>query len=331
LLYRTAEQAGVDVTVMRYAVNKVATALFLTFVVSILIFLLMRALPGDPALIALGDSASEAAIQAYRDRLGLNLPLVEQYGRWITGIAVHWDFGQSVLNQQDVSEIIRQRLPNTLCIGIPSLLVGVFLGLPTGIAMAIYRGRWIAQILSLVVNSFLGTPRFLIAIFGVLILALKWRLIPLQGYTAPWENFSAYLYKAAWPILVNSIYIIAVVARHTRSNLIEVMNQDYIRTARSNGLSERQVIFGHALKNTLIPVLTIIGLEMPQIVGGAVVIETIFNIPGIGQLILNGVINRDYLVVQAAVFVISLVTVSSNLVIEMLYVLVDPRIKRLSS
>jgi peptide/nickel transport system permease protein len=313
---------------MLYAANKVTTAVFLTFVVSILVFLLMRALPGDPALIALGDSATAASIETYRIHLGLNLPLSVQYWRWISGIVTRLDFGQSVLNQQDVSDIIRQRLPNTLTIGVPSLVLGVLVGIPTGIATAIFRGRWIDQILTLVINSFLGTPRFLIALFGVLVLALKLRLIPLQGYTAPWDNFSAYLYRATWPIIVNSIYIIAVVARHTRSNLLDVMNQDYIRTARANGLSETRIIFGHALKNALIPVLTIIGLEMPQIVGGAVVIETIFNIAGIGQLVLNGVINRDYLVVQAAVLVISLVTVGSNLTVEVLYGFVDPRIRR---
>ncbi|WP_204259652.1 ABC transporter permease [Lichenicola cladoniae] len=313
---------------MRYVANKIMTAIFLTLVVSVLVFLLMRALPGDPALIALGDSATIESIAAYRHHLGLDLPLTRQYWRWISGVALHFDFGQSVLNQQDVSEIVRQRLPNTLTIGIPSLVLGVLTGIPTGIATAIFRGRGVDQLITLVINSFLGTPRFLIALFGVLVLALKWRLIPLQGYTAPWDDFAAYLHKAAWPIIVNSIYIVAVVARHTRSNLLEVMNQDYIRTARANGLSEWRIVFGHALKNTLIPVLTVIGLEMPQIVGGAVVIETIFNIPGIGQLVLNGVVNRDYLVVQAAVLVISLVTVSSNLAVEVLYGLVDPRIRR---
>jgi peptide/nickel transport system permease protein len=315
---------------IRFLARRLRTTLALTLIVSILVFVMMHMLPGDPALIALGESASAAEIQAYRDRLGLNDPLVVQYWHWITGIVTRWDFGQSVLNEQDVSAIIRQRLPNTLMIGVPSLIIGVALGLPIGIVTAVQRGRWIDKAFTVLVNGFLGTPRFLIAIFGVLILALKLRLIPLQGYTAPWVDFGAYVHKAVWPVFVNSIYVVAVVARHMRSNLLDVLHQDYIRTARANGLSEARVIFRHALKNSLIPVITIIGLEMPQIVGGAVVIETIFNIPGIGQLILKGVTGRDYLVVQAAVLVIALVTIGSNLLVDMAYAVIDPRIKRSS-
>jgi peptide/nickel transport system permease protein len=224
--------------------------------------------------------------------------------------------------------MIAQRLPNTLMIGVPSLIIGIALGLPIGVITAVRRGTWIDRGLTLLVNSFLGTPRFLIAIFGVLILALKLRLIPLQGYTAPWVDFGAYVHKAVWPVFVNSIYIIAVLARHTRSNLLEVLQQDFIRTARANGLSETRVILRHALRNGLIPVVTIIGLELPQIVGGAVVIETIFNIPGIGQMVMKGVTGRDYLVVQAAVLIISVVTIVSNFVVDLTYAFIDPRIRR---
>ncbi len=311
-----------------YIARRVLITLALILIVSVLVFVMMRMLPGDPALIALGESASAAEIQAFRERLGLNDPIVVQYWRWITHIITRWDFGQSVLNEQDVSAIIRQRLPNTIMIGLPSIVIGVLLGLPIGIATAIRRGTWIDKALTLLVTTFLGTPRFLIAIFGVLILALKFRLIPLQGYTAPWVDFGAYLHKAVWPVFVNSIYVIAIVARNTHTNLLDVLHQDFIRSARANGLSERRVIFNHALKNVLIPVTTIIGLEMPQIVGGAVVIETIFNIPGIGQLILKGVTGRDYLVVQAAVLTIAIVTIVSNLAVDLTYAVIDPRIRR---
>ncbi len=313
---------------IRHLARRLLVALALMLIVSALVFFMMRLLPGDPALIALGESASAADIAAYRDRLGLNDPLLTQYLRWIGHIVTRWDFGQSVLNEQDVSEIISQRLPNTLTIGLPALALGVLLGLPIGIVTAIRRGSLLDQIFTVLVNIFLGTPRFLIAIFGVLILALKLRLIPLQGYTAPWVDFGAYLYKAAWPIFVSSVYVIAIAARHTRSNLLDALHQDYVRTARANGLSEFRVIFGHALRNVLIPVITIIGLEMPHIVGGAVVIETIFNIPGIGQLILKGVTGRDYLVVQAAVLVIAMVTILSNLLVDAAYLVLDPRIRR---
>jgi peptide/nickel transport system permease protein len=310
-----------------YIVRRLLISALLVLIVSLLVFFLMRCLPGDPALIALGDSASQAAIDAYRNRLGLNDPVYLQYWHWITRIITHWDFGKSVLNEGDVSDLIKQRLPNTLSIGLPTLAVGVAAGIPLGILTAIKRGSWLDQALTLLLHSFLGTPRFLVAIFGVLVLALDLGLIPLQGFTPPWVNFGGYMQKAAWPVLVGSLYIVAVIARHTRSNLVEVMNQDYIRTARANGLSETRIVFGHALKNALIPVVTTIGLEIPAIVGGAVVIETVFNIPGIGQMILAGITDRDYLVVQAAVLVISIITIGSNAAVECAYALIDPRIK----
>jgi len=311
-----------------YLVRRAWIAILLMVIVSALVFTLMRGLPGDPALIALGDSASAEAIAAYRDRMGLNLPLPVQYWNWIVGIVTRWDFGLSVLNARDVSAIISERLPRTLVIGIPSIVLGVLMGIPVGVATATSRGSWVDQVLTFVVNSFLGTPRFLIAIFGVVILGMQLGIIPLQGYTAPWDDFGDFLRKAAWPIIVNSLYVFAVVARYLRTNLIEVMSQDFIRTARANGLSERRVVYGHAVKNALIPVLTIVGLQMPQIVGGSVIVETIFNIPGIGQLVLAGILDRDYLVVQAAVLVISMVTIVSNLVVDIAYALVDPRIRR---
>jgi len=311
-----------------YLLRRIGIAFVLMLIVSALVFIMMRGLPGDPALIALGDAASAEAIQAYRVKMGLDLPLPVQYWNWIHGILTRWDFGLSVLNARDVSAIISERLPRTLIIGIPSITVGVLMGIPVGVVMATQRGSWLDQLLTLTVNSFLGTPRFLIAIFGVLILGMQLGWIPLQGYTAPWDNFWLFLHKAFWPIMVNSIYVFAVVARYLRTNLLEVMNQDFIRTARANGLSEWRVVYGHAIKNALIPVITIVGLQMPQIVGGSVIVESIFNIPGIGQLVLSGILDRDYLVVQAAVLAIAMVTISSNLLVDVAYAIVDPRIRR---
>jgi len=314
----------------KYIVKRLLIALMLVLLVSIFVFFMMQLLPGDPARIALGDSADEATIQEYREEFGLNDPVVTQYWNWITGIITRWDFGKSVLNKENVSALISARLPNTLSIGLPSIIIGVIIGLLIGIITAIKRGTWIDQSFTFFVNFFLGTPRFLIAIFGVLILALKLGLIPLQGYTAPWENFGGYVHKAMWPVLVNSIYIVAVIARQTRSNMLEVINQDYVRTARANGLSENRVIFRHTLKNALIPVVTIIGLQMRNIVSGSVIIENIFNIPGIGQLLMRGITERDYFIVQACVLIISMVTVGCNLVVDITYGFIDPRIRKLS-
>ena len=311
-----------------YIVKKVLTAIGLVILISLFTFLLMQLLPGDPARIALGDGASEERIQEYRDSYGLNDPVLVQYWRWITNIIFHGDFGKSVLNSRDVTSYIHTRLPNSISIGLPGLVFGVLAGLFVGIVSAVKRGGWLDQVLTVLVNLFLATPRFLTAIFGVIILALNLHLIPLQGYTAPWDDFGDYVSKAFWPVVVNAIYTVAILARQTRSNMLEVISQDYVRTARAYGLSERKIIFRYALKNALIPVITIIGLQMQNIVAGAVIIENVFNIPGIGQMLLNGIMQRDYFIVQACVLVISVMTVFCNLMVDIAYGFIDPRVRR---
>lgn len=312
----------------KYIIKKVLTAIVLVLLVSFLVFILMQFLPGDPATIALGQSATAEEIQEYRDEYGLNDPVLVQYWNWISNIILHWDFGKSILNARDVTQYISERLPNSVSIGLPGLVFGVLIGLAVGILSAVKRGTWIDQTLTLIVNFFLGAPRFLVAIFGVIILALQLHLIPLQGYTAPWEDFGEYCYKAFWPIVVNAIYTVAILARQTRSNILEVISQDYVRTARANGLSERKIIFKYTLKNALIPVITIIGLQMRNIVAGAVIIENVFNIPGIGQMLLNGIQQRDYFMVQGCVLIISMMTVFCNLFVDIAYGFIDPRIRK---
>ena len=312
----------------RYIIKKTLTAIVLVLLVSFLVFILMQFLPVDPATIALGESATAEEIQEYRDSYGLNDPVLVQYWNWITNIILHWDFGKSILNARDVTAYISTRLPNSVSIGLPGLVFGVIIGLIVGILSAIKRGTWVDQVLTLIVNFFLGAPRFLVAIFGVIILGLQFHLIPLQGYTAPWDDFGQYCYQAFWPILVNAIYTVAILARQTRSNILEVISQDYVRTARANGLSEQKIIFKYTLKNALIPVITIIGLQMRNIVAGAVIIENVFNIPGIGQMLLNGVLQRDYFMVQACVLVISMMTVFCNLFVDIAYGFIDPRIRK---
>lgn len=312
----------------KYIIKKVLTAIVLVLLVSFLVFILMQFLPGDPATIALGQSATAEEIEEYRDEYGLNDPVLVQYWNWISNIIFHWDFGKSILNARDVTQYISERLPNSVSIGLPGLVFGVLIGLAVGILSAVKRGTWIDQTLTLIVNFFLGAPRFLVAIFGVIILALQLQLIPLQGYTAPWEDFGEYCYKAFWPIVVNAIYTVAILARQTRSNILEVISQDYVRTARANGLSERKIIFKYTLKNALIPVITIIGLQMRNIVAGAVIIENVFNIPGIGQMLLNGIQQRDYFMVQGCVLIISMMTVFCNLFVDIAYGFIDPRIRK---
>jgi len=302
-------------------------ALLIVFLVSVFAFSLMHILPGDPVRIALGEAASQDVVNQYRARYHLDEPLVSQYGLWVSGM-VRGDFGQSILYNEDVGALMASKLPVTLALGVPGMILSIVVGLLFGVLTAVKRGTWIDQAVSSLANIGIGTPLFWIAIFGIFLFGLKLRVLPLQGYVSPTQNFGQYLDKAILPVVCMSVGFIAVIARQTRSNMLEVINQDFIRTARANGFPEGSILFRHALKNALIPVITIIGLQMRIIVGGSVIIERVFNIPGIGALLMRAITNRDYLIVQACVLVISLVTVVLNLIVDIAYGIVDPRIRK---
>ena len=282
----------------KYIAKKIAISVFLIFLVSLLTFMVMQLLPGDPATIALGDSATAEEIQAYRDEYRLNDPLLVQYWNWITNIVLHGNFGKSILNARDVTAFITNVCQTRFRLALPGLIFGVIFGLLIGVLSAVKRGTWIDQVLTFLVNLFLGSPRFLIAIFGVIILGLEFKLIPLQGYVAPWVDFGRYCYHAFWPVVVNAIYTVAILARQTRSNMLEVINQDYIRTARAKGVHRLKVIFKHALKNALIPVVTYVGPMVAYILTGSMVVENIFTIGGLGTEFVTSIVNRDYTMIM---------------------------------
>ena len=311
-----------------YILKRIGVSLITVILVSMFAFSLLHVLPGDPVALAIGEGATPEEMAVYREKFNLNKPLIEQYFIWIKGILTRGDFGKSILFDENVTELIKARLPVTFSIGIPSLILGVFVGLTFGIICAVKRGSWLDQMSSIISNFNLATPTFWIAILGVYLLSVKLHLIPLQGYTAPSVNFGQYVHKAIWPVICGSFGIGAVLTRQTRSNMLEVINQDYVRTARANGLSERRIILGHTLKNALIPVVTIIGTHMRTIVGGSVVIERIFNIPGVGQLLMRAISDRDYFIVVSCVLMISIVTVACNLLVDIAYGIIDPRVRR---
>lgn len=312
---------------LSFIVKRVLLAVLIVFLVSIFAFSLMHILPGDPIKLALGEGVSQETIDEYTAKYNLDKPILQQYFIWIGG-ALRGDFGESILYQDDVGELMAEKLPVTPSIGIPAMLLSIIFGILFGVITAVKRGTWIDQGISFFANVGIGTPLFWISIFGIFLFGLELRILPIQGYTAPSKDFGEYLYRAILPVVCMSIGFVAVITRQTRSNMLEVVNQDYVRTARANGLPERSVIFRHSLKNALIPVITIIGLQMRIIVGGSVIIEKIFNIPGIGALLMKGVTNRDYLIVQACVMVISVVTVALNLLVDVAYGIVDPRIRK---
>lgn len=313
---------------VKFIFKRVMTSILIVFLVSLFAFSLMHILPGDPVVIMLGEGATQEELDNARAKFNLDKPITQQYYIWMKGIITLGDFGTSLMYKEDVGLLIKEKLPVTMAVGIPSFIISAIVGITFGIISAIKRGTWIDQTVSSIANIAVGIPVFWVAILGIYFFGMKLRILPIQGFTAPTEDFAKYIYEAILPVICMSVGFIAIVTRQTRSNMLEVINLDYIRTARANGLSEWKVIMHHALKNALIPVITIIALQVRVVVGGAVIIERIFNIPGIGSLLMRAITNRDYLIVQACVLLISIVTVGCNLLVDLLYGVVDPRIRK---
>lgn len=310
----------------RYIVKRLGTSFIVVILVTIFAFSLMHILPGDPARLVLGAEAAQEDVDALRAELNLDKPIVTQYVLWIKGI-LHGDFGRSILYQRPVADIMRERVPRTLAIGIPSLIVSVILGVLFGVVSAVKRGSIADQAITLTSTIGMGTPAFWLGILGIYLFAMKLKWLPIQGFVDPSTDFGGYLSHAALPVLCLSVALIASISRQTRSNMLEVINQDYIRTARANGIAERSVIYRHALKNSLIPIITIAGLQVRVVIGGSLIVEQVFNIAGIGMLLNAAISNKDYLIVQGCVLIISCVTVLCNLVVDILYGVVDPRVR----
>lgn len=311
----------------KFVVKRLGISLVVILLISVFSFSLVHLLPGDPAVLALGSEASETDVENFREKYNLNKPVTEQYLLWMKGM-LQGDLGDSIAYSRPVLSCLAERLPRTVSIGLPALIISSILGILAGIISAVHRGKFVDNFITFLSTVGLGAPQFWLGIVGIWIFGMKLGWLPLSGYVAPEENFGQYVYYGLMPILILSFSLLASVARQTRSNMLEVVNQDYIRTARADGLAERSVIYKHALKNALIPVITTIGMQVRVVVGGSLMVEQVFNIAGIGTLLVSAVNGRDYMVVQGCVFMISLVTVGVNFLIDLLYGVVDPRIRK---
>jgi len=295
-----------------------------------LIFVLMRLLPGDVALYILGSGESsdvnKQALQQIREDLGLDQPLIVQYGQWLWG-AVRLDFGNSYWTRQPVIEELKRRYPITANLAVMSLLLGTLIAIPVGVLSAVRQDTLADYAARIFVISGLSLPNFWLAILIILGLVHYFRWLPPLDYAPfwvdPWQN----LKQLAFPALATGYRLSAIGARMTRSSILEVLRDDYVRTARAKGLQEYVIVLKHALRNALLPVVTIIGLELLTLFGGLVVIETVFTIPGIGRYLVDAITHRDYPSVQALVFMISLFVVTVNLLVDIVYGFLDPRIR----
>jgi peptide/nickel transport system permease protein len=313
-----------------YIIRRLMHAVLVILIVSLFVFLLMRLLPGDPILmyVASGDlqAISKEQIAHLKHELGMDRPLLVQYLDWLKN-AVQGDLGKSILYKYDVLEEIGNRLPITLYLGLSAFVIGCMIGPLLGIISAVRRGKWLDNLVTVIANLGITAPPFWVGIILIYVFSLYLGLLPVYGYTSPLEDLGKNLQQSIMPIFVLATFPIASAARQTRSSVIEVMRQDYVRTAWAKGLSERVIIIRHVLKNALMPVVTLQGMLLRNIIGGSVIVETVFAIPGMGKLVVDGMLSQDYTVVQGVILVVAVTVVVSNLVVDILYGWLDPRIQ----
>jgi peptide/nickel transport system permease protein len=311
---------------LSYIVNRLIGMVAVMFIVATVVFIIIRVTPGDPAAVMLGPDAQPSDIVELRAKLGLDQPLPVQYVGWLGQIAVG-DLGQSIFLNQPVLEAIGDRAEPTLMLTLLSMLIAVAIALPVGIASAVWRGSLLDQSVLTVSMLTASIPSFWLGLILMQIFSVKLGWFPVAGYGGPGASFLDRMTHLVLPAIVLGLVNSALITRFTRASMLDVLNDDYVRTARAKGLPEWRVVLKHALKNALIPILTVIGLTTALLVSGAVVTETVFGLPGVGNLVVNGVLRRDYPVIQGALLVIAALYVLINLVIDLLYLFVDPRVR----
>ncbi|WP_225732070.1 MULTISPECIES: ABC transporter permease [unclassified Nocardia] len=295
-------------------------------IASIVVFLGVRALPGDPARVMAGEQGDQAAVDAMREKLGLNRPLPVQYWEFVKH-ALTGDFGRSIRTGTPVRSMIGQTLPVTVQLAVYAMLVAILVGVIGGVVAAVYRGRWPEWAANGVSLLALSVPTFWLGILGVLYLSVQLGWFPASGYVSPLHDPVRGVYFLTLPAVILGITHAAVIQRQTRSSMVETLTADFVRTARAKGLGRGAVIFRYGLRNSLIVVTTIVGVQLGLLIAGAVVTERIFSLPGIGKLTLDSVFSRDYPVIQAVILVITTSYIVINLLVDVLYTVIDPRVR----
>lgn len=313
-----------------YIMRRIVQAVFVIILVTLIVFLAMRLLPGDPIYMVLTagqlSNITEEQVQATRHEFGLDRPLMVQYFSWVSGI-LRGDFGNSIMLHSSPLSMIKQGVPVTLNLSIEAFVISLIIGIPAGVICAVRRGTWIDTGVTVLSNIGITVPIFWLGTMLIYVFSLQLHALPVQGYTSPFTDIVKNIRQTIMPVLCLSIFPIASTARQTRSSMLEVMRQDYVRTAWSKGLRERTVVVNHALKNGLIPVVTLSGMGLSVIVGGSVLIETVFNIQGVGQMLVAAINSHDYPVVQAFILFIAVAVLSINLLVDISYAWLDPRIR----
>jgi peptide/nickel transport system permease protein len=309
-----------------YVARRLAVLVPTLFFVSVLIFSLQQLLPGDAAVALAGEEQDPAVVAAIRARYHLDQPIPVQYGLWI-GRVLRGDFGESLRNRIPVRELLASKLPVTVELAVCSMAIALAIGVPAGILSAARKGTSVDVIANLLALSGLSVPHFWLGIMLILLFAVRLGWLPASGYVPPWEDLRQNLTAILLPSFVLGTGVAGVMMRHTRSAMLQTLGADYVRTARAKSVPERLVVLKHALRNALIPVITLGAIEFGRLLSGAVLTEQIFAIPGFGKLLVDGVFNRDYAVVQAVVLVSAGLYVLMNLGADVLYFLANPRLR----
>ena len=295
-------------------------------VVAVVVFMLLRLTTGDPAAIIAGDNATSQDVAAIRSKLGLDRPIVQQFVIWV-GSVLRGDLGESFFFKKQVSELIAERVEPTLALATCTLLLAVTLAVPLGVLAAWRRGTWIDRaVMGLSVLGF-SVPVFVIGYVLIYLVAIQLGWLPVQGYQRLADGFAGFIQRLILPSIALAIIYVALIARITRTSVLEVLNADHVRTARAKGLGDLTVLFRHVLRNAAVPIVTVIGLGVALLIGGVVVTESVFSIPGLGRLTVDAVLARDYPTVQAVILLFSVVYVLINLVVDLSYTFLDPRIR----
>ena len=310
----------------RFIAKRIISVIPVLIIVSIVIFSLIHLVPGDPATAMLGDLATEEDIAALRIRMGLDKPLIEQYFIWIGNI-FHGDFGMSVVNNETVGSLIISHIRPTISLAIYALVIAAVIAIPLGMIASRKKGSAVDHVVSVISLAGISLPSFLLGLFLMLLFSVKFRIFPVSGYKEISEGFLEHIRSLTLPAIALGFMYAALMMRMTRASMLEVLGSDYIKMAKAKGVKEFSLLAKHAFKNTLVTLITIFGQSIVQALSGAAVVESLFAVPGLGQLMVNSIGRRDYYVIQAIVLLIAVINVVINMIIDILYGFVDPRVR----
>jgi len=309
-----------------YILRRLLQTIPVMLVVAVFIFLMLRLTPYDPAAIIAGDSATAEQVAQIRSQLGLNDPIVQQFFNWL-GKVLSGDLGQSFFFKKTVAELIGERIEPTLSLAFFTIVIAVLVAVPLGVLAAHRQGTWIDRVVMGFSVLGFSVPTFVVGYILIYVFAVWLNWLPVQGYQHISEGVWGWAERLILPALTLSVIYVALIARMTRASVLEVLSEDYIRTARAKGQIERRVLFRHALRNAAVPIVTVIGLGIALLIGGVVVTESLYTIPGLGRLTVDAVLARDYPTIQAVILLFSFVYVMINLAVDLTYTLLDPRIR----